>query len=79
MYSVMDANMVIFTIGGCCCEVGCIVDRRIDDGSINVSIVMATSHILNHNYHEPHSSLFEVECGIVNLGTVMGFLPPRLN
>ena len=71
--------MVIFTIGGCCCEVRCIVDRRIDDGSINVSIVMATSHILYHNYHKPHSSLFEVECGIVNLGTVMGSLPTRLN
>ena len=71
--------MVIFTIGGCCCEVGCIMDRRIDDGSINVSIVMASSHILYHNYHKPHSSLFEVECGIENLGTVMGFLPTRLN
>ena len=71
--------MVIFTIGGCCCEVGCIMDRRIDYGSINVSIVMATSHILYHNYHKPHSSLFEVECGIVNQGTVMGFLPTHLN
>ena len=53
--------MVIFTFGGCC-KVGCIMDRRIDDGSINVSIVMATSHILYHNQ-----------------GTVMGFLPTRLN
>ena len=52
------------------------MDRRIDDGSINVSIVMATSYIL---YHKPHSSLFEVECGIGNQGTVMGFLPTRLN
>ena len=71
--------MVIFTIGGSGCKVGCIMDRRIDDGSINVSIVMATSHILYHNYHKPHSSLFEVECGIGNQGTVMGFLPTRLN
>ena len=70
--------MVIFTLGGCC-KVGCIMDRRIDDGSINVSIVMAASHILYHNYHKPHSSLFEVECGIGNQGTVMGFLPTRLN
>ena len=71
--------MVIFTIGGSGCKVECIMDRRIDDGSINVSIVMATSHILYHNYHKPHSSLFEVECGIGNQGTVMGFLPMRLN
>ena len=49
------------------------------DGIINVSIVMATSHILYHNYHKQHSSLFEVEFGIVNLGTVMGFLYTRLN
>ena len=55
------------------------MDRKIDDGSINVSIVMATSHILYHNYHKPHSSLFEVECGIIHLCTVMGFLPTRLN
>ena len=41
--------MVIFTIGGSGCKVECIMDRRIDDGSINVSIVMATSHILYHN------------------------------
>ena len=71
--------MVIFIIDGCCCEVGCIVDRRIDDGSINVSTVMAASHILYHTYHKQHTSLFEAACGIVNLGSVMGFLPTHLS
>ena len=55
------------------------MDRRIDEGGINVSTVKVTSHILYHNYHKPHSSLFEATCAIVNLGTVMGFPPTQLN